>query len=142
MPIKDRKVVAVGLTRLLTDGDVLLQPTTVSAWYVASLSLHGGNGAHILLMHRPMVLEAVLDIFTLPQDLKTGEGAEDLDNLDPEESTFQASFSKLGASESTARDPVANVPDAKLFLSKQLAEASARNPGKVGSLIDQSVAWR
>jgi hypothetical protein len=36
MPIKDRKVVAVGLTRLLTDGDVLLQPTTVSAWYVSS----------------------------------------------------------------------------------------------------------
>ncbi|GHJ89066.1 hypothetical protein NliqN6_5468 [Naganishia liquefaciens] len=115
MPIKDRKLVAVGLTRLLTDGDVLLQPTTVSAW--------------------PMVLEAVLDIFTLPQDLKTGEGAEDLDNLDPEDTSFQASFSKLGASESTARDPVANVPDAKLFLSKQLAEASKRNPGKFPALM-------
>ena len=84
---------------------------------------------------RPMVLEAVLDIFTLPQDLKTGEGAEDLDNLDPEDTSFQASFSKLGASESTVRDPVANVPDAKLFLSKQLAEASKRNPGKVGNMI-------
>lgn len=79
-----------------------------------------------------MVLEAVLDIFTLSQDLKTEETTEDLDSLDPEESTFQASFSKLGASESTVRDPVANVPDAKLFLSKQLAAASARNPGKVG----------
>jgi exportin-2 (importin alpha re-exporter) len=83
-----------------------------------------------------MVLEAVLDIFTLPQDLKTGEGAEDLDNLDPEDTTFQASFSKLGASESTVRDPVANVADAKLFLSKQLAAASARNPGKVGQLTE------
>jgi hypothetical protein len=82
-----------------------------------------------------MVLEAVLDIFTLPQDLTTGEGAEDLDNLDPEDTTFQASFSKLGASESTVRDPVANVSDAKLFLSKQLAEASVRNPGKVGLLV-------
>ena len=81
------------------------------------------------------MLEAVLDIFTLPQDLKTGEGAEDLDNLDPEDTSFQASFSKLGASESTVRDPVANVPDAKLFLSKQLAEASKRNPGKVGNVI-------
>ncbi|KAJ9118399.1 hypothetical protein QFC24_006228 [Naganishia onofrii] len=115
MPIRDRKVVAVGLTRLLTDGDVLLQPTTVSAW--------------------PMVLEAVLDVFTLPQDLKAGEGTEDLDNLDPEETTFQASFSRLGASESTVRDPVANVPDAKMFLSKQLAAASARNPGKFASLM-------
>ncbi|KAJ9111753.1 hypothetical protein QFC22_006412 [Naganishia vaughanmartiniae] len=115
MPIRDRKVVAVGLTRLLTDGDVLLQPTTVSAW--------------------PMVLEAVLDVFTLPQDLKTGDGTEDLDNLDPEETTFQASFSRLGASESTVRDPVANIPDAKLFLSKQLAAASTRNPGKFSSLM-------
>jgi exportin-2 (importin alpha re-exporter) len=78
-----------------------------------------------------MVLEAVLDVFTLPQDLQAGEGTEDLDNLDPEETTFQASFSRLGASESTVRDPVANVPDAKMFLSKQLAAASARNPGKV-----------
>lgn len=130
MPIRDRKVVAVGLTRLLTDGDVLLQPTTVSAWYVRKLDLHSvvtDNRA----FDRPMVLEAVLDIFTLPQDLKAGEGTEDLDNLDPEETTFQASFSRLGASESTVRDPVANVPDAKLFLSKQLAAASARNPGKV-----------
>ncbi|KAI5449860.1 importin-alpha export receptor [Naganishia albida] len=115
MPIKDRKVVAVGLTRLLTDGDVLLQPTTVSAW--------------------PMVLEAVLDIFNLSQDLQSTETTEDLDSLDPEESTFQASFSKLGASESRARDPVEGVPDAKLFLSKQLAAASARNPGKFASFM-------
>lgn len=79
-----------------------------------------------------MVLEAVLDIFNLSQDLQSTETTEDLDSLDPEESTFQASFSKLGASESRARDPVEGVPDAKLFLSKQLAAASARNPGKVG----------
>jgi len=77
-----------------------------------------------------MVLEATLDIFLLVQDLNTEEDA-GIDQLDPEESTFQASFNKLGASEPAARDPVASIPDAKLYLSQQLAVTSDRHPGKV-----------
>ena len=106
---KDRKVVVVGLTNLLTEGDVLLQPSLISAW--------------------PMVLEAALDLFLLVQDLNTEE--DNLDQLDPEESSFQASFSKLGASEPASRDPLAQVPDAKVYLSSRLAETSRRHPGKV-----------
>jgi len=77
-----------------------------------------------------MVLEATLDIFLLVQDLNTEEDAS-IDQLDPEESTFQASFNKLGASEPVARDPVASIPDAKLYLSQQLSATSNRHPGKV-----------
>jgi hypothetical protein len=77
-----------------------------------------------------MVLEAALDLFLLVQDLNTEEDA-DIDQLDPEESTFQASFSKLGASKPAARDPVVYVPDAKLYLGSQLSTTSRRHPGKV-----------
>jgi exportin-2 (importin alpha re-exporter) len=77
-----------------------------------------------------MVLEATLDLFLLVQDLNTEEDA-GIDQLDPEESTFQASFNKLGASEPAARDPVAGIPDAKLYLSQQLSATSNRHPGKV-----------
>lgn len=89
---------------------MLLQPSLVSAW--------------------PMVLEAALDLFLLVQDLNTEEG-DNIDQLDPEESSFQASFSKLGASEPATRDPLAQIPDAKLYLSSRLAETSRRHPGKV-----------
>lgn len=85
---------------------------------------------------RPMVLEAVLDIFLLSQDLKKDVSEEDqLEQFDPEDTGFQASFSKLGASEPAARDPVANVADPKAFLSEQLSLASQRNPGKVCELL-------
>lgn len=78
-----------------------------------------------------MVLEAILDIYALPQDFSTEhEGVED---IDPEDSSFQASFSKLGASESTVRDPFADIADPKLYLSKQLSAISQRNPGKVSA---------
>lgn len=103
-------MVVVGLTNLLTEGDVLLQPALVKAW--------------------PMVLEAALDLFLLVQDLGTEED-NNLDQLDPEESSFQASFSKLGASEPASRDPLAQIPDAKVYLSSRLAETSRRHPGKV-----------
>lgn len=117
---KDRKVVVVGLTNLLTEGDVLLQPSLVSAW--------------------PMVLEAALDLFLLVQDLNTEEG-DNIDQLDPEESSFQASFSKLGASEPATRDPLAQIPDAKLYLSSRLAETSRRHPGKVSLEHDEDRAF-
>lgn len=90
--------------------------------------------AHFLLACRPMVFEAALDVYLLPQDLKN-EAEGDVDQVDVEDSSFQASFSKLGASEPPTRDVLASIPDAKTYLSSQIAEASARNPGKFQVLM-------
>jgi hypothetical protein len=81
-----------------------------------------------------MILEAAIDVFMLPQDVKESEG-DNLEQLDPEETSFQASFSKLGASEPQFRDPLSAVPDAKRYLAAELAATSARHPGKVRSDI-------
>lgn len=83
--------------------------------------------------YRPPVLLALLDLFTLPQDI-TYAGADDIDALDPEEAGFQSSFSKLGASEKSVHDPVGDVSDSKVFASKQIASRSAQKPGVVSTV--------
>lgn len=127
---KDRKVVVVGLSNLLTITDALLGPTTTSAWYVFAVSLKCAHHSFAIAYLRPQVLEAALDIFTKPQELRS-QGENHLDELDPEDSSFQASFSKLGASETFTRDPVATVTDPKAYLSKGLAKMGAQKPGVV-----------
>lgn len=79
---------------------------------------------------RPAAMEALLKLFLLPQDLKTTQD-EDVAVVDPDELGYQASFSKLGASEPAKRDPVASVTDARDYLTKSLASASQAKPGKV-----------
>ena len=76
---------------------------------------------------------ALLDLFTLPQDVTytNGDAAEDLSALDPEESGFQASFARLGASEAKVHDPVKDVKDERLFASNELARRSKERPGAV-----------
>ncbi len=66
----------------------------------------------------------------LPQDVR-GNAVDSILQLDPEDSAFQSSFSKLGASENEAKDPVPEVADPQQYLSKQLAAKSASKPGVV-----------
>ena len=75
-------------------------------------------------------MEALLKLFLLPQDLSSNAD-DDIAVVDPDELGYQASFSKLGASEPPKTDTVASIPDARDFLTKSLAAASQRNPGRV-----------
>jgi exportin-2 (importin alpha re-exporter) len=84
-------------------------------------------------------------MFNLPQDLTySGSGADgalgtgDVSELDPEEASFQSSFSKLGASESRARDPVADVPDAKRYASAEIAKVYREKQAQVGPALQQA----
>lgn len=78
-------------------------------------------------------------MFNLPQDLTysgsaadgVNSGTGDVSELDPEEAGFQSSFSKLGASESKARDPVADVPDAKRYASAEIGRLYREKQGQV-----------
>ena len=48
---------------------------------------------------------------------------------------YQTVFSQLAFAGKKENDPLAkSVPDAKIYLAKQLAKLSAANPGKVGFL--------
>jgi hypothetical protein len=91
------------------------------------------SSAHVLVSDilRPPTFEALLKLFLLNQDL-SNKGPEDINELDFEDAGFQSSFSKLGASEAAIRrDPVADVADEKLFLSKEIAKRSAEKPQTV-----------
>lgn len=86
-----------------------------------------------LTRHRAPTLIALMDLFNLPQDLTynaaTNGASDDLTELDPEESGFQSSFSRLGASEAVVHDPFAKIPDAKRFASTEIARASRERGG-------------
>ncbi|RXK37557.1 importin-alpha export receptor [Tremella mesenterica] len=114
LPIKSRKLVETGLTKLLTKSDAILTPPSQQYWSA--------------------ILLALLDLFTLPQDITYNGVSEDLDGLDPETAGFQSSFSKLGASERQTHDPVGHIVDTKAFASKELSRRSKEVPGVV-SLI-------
>lgn len=80
-----------------------------------------------------------MDLFTLPQDLTYATGtADDLTALDPEDAGFQSSFTKLGASERTAHDPIKNIADTKKHASRELARRSKERPGVLPPLIQQA----
>ncbi|WWD17783.1 hypothetical protein CI109_102225 [Kwoniella shandongensis] len=120
--IRHRKLVEVGLTKMLTKSESLLVAPNKQFWVPTFLAL--------------------LDLFTLPQDITytNPDGEGDLAELDPEETGFQSSFSKLGASEKSTRDPTAGIGDTKLFASGELAKRSAAKPGVLGPFIAEAQA--
>jgi hypothetical protein len=82
-------------------------------------------------------MESLLKLLILPLAIsKTTSAADDeVEIADLDEAAaglgYQASFSKLGASEKPKEDPVAWCKDPKEWLAKGLQAASASQPGKV-----------
>ncbi|KAI0329277.1 Cse1-domain-containing protein [Cubamyces sp. BRFM 1775] len=113
MPPKDRKVVIVGLTRLLTQSTFMLREPLAQAW--------------------PPTFQALVKLFKQEQQL-TNKEDEDPDagitQVDYEEQTagYQAAYSRLAAAETAPVDPVAHVKDLKAFVGQELAGLSGRAP--------------
>lgn len=80
-------------------------------------------------------MQALLKLFLLPLALpkNTGAGEDEIEIADQEEG-YQASFSKLGASERVKEDPVAYVAEPRSYLAESLVACSISHPGKVRSL--------
>jgi exportin-2 (importin alpha re-exporter) len=80
---------------------------------------------------------ALLKLFLLPLPLTkntSANGADDeVEVADLEETGYQASFSKLGASERARPDPVAHVAEPRTYLATSLVAASQARPGQVNS---------
>lgn len=78
-------------------------------------------------------MEALLKLFLLPLPLaKNTSGAdEEVEVADADDPGYQASFSKLGASERARPDPTAHIVEPRTYLATSLVATSAANPGKV-----------
>lgn len=130
-------MVAVGLSNLLTKSSALLNEPNVRAWYVAILRVLTCTVEYShshLVSHRTPTLEALLKLFNSPLPLAKNTSAADADEvdfIDPEDVGYQASFSKLGASEKPREDPVGYVQDPRAHLAKGLEELGKTQPGKV-----------
>ncbi|GAA5939353.1 importin-alpha export receptor [Sporobolomyces koalae] len=121
VPTKDRKLVAVGLTNLLTRSSKMLNEPHVRIWSAT--------------------MESLLKLLILPLAISktTSQADEEVEIADLDEAAaglgYQASFSKLGASEKPKEDPVAWCKDPKEWLAKELQAVSASQPGKIPALM-------
>jgi exportin-2 (importin alpha re-exporter) len=146
--VKDRKVVSVGLTRLLTQSETMLTEPLVKAWWVGrrypTLRPHVSRWSiSPTLPHvRPSALNALLAIVLLPQDLTshTAAATDDISGLDLDDGSgggFQSSFAKLGASEAVVEDPVAWVGTSNDAVAAYLKGELQRIGARVGPLLGQ-----
>ena len=79
---------------------------------------------------------ALLKLFLLPLTLSKTSGVDAGDEVavvDPDDPGYQASYSKLGASERVRPDPVAHVPEPRTYLATSLVTTSQAHPGHVSS---------
>lgn len=78
-------------------------------------------------------MTALLKLFLLPLPIaKNQSGVDDeIDVVDLEDTGYQASFSKLGASERARLDPVAHIAEPRTYLATSLVAASQAHPGQV-----------
>lgn len=131
MPTKDRKLAAVGMTRMLTQSEYTLRDA--STWYVTS-STHFNPPPLITPQYRTTGFTSLVKLFQEPQYLTKSSEADDaagFTQIDYEEQTagYQAAYSRLSASEETVKDPVAYVRDPRDFLGQKLIELAGREAG-------------
>ena len=113
----DYKICGVGIVRLLTQSDLMLQqPYVNNVW--------------------PNVFTALLRMLELPPTAND-EGPDDLYTLDINEETtgYQTSFAKLSTAAPVREDPVAALPPCQVYLSQQLVAMSPEKRGVVKSVM-------
>ncbi|KAJ7801877.1 CAS/CSE protein [Mycena olivaceomarginata] len=125
MPQKDRKLVVVGYTRLLTRSSGMMQEPNVQLWPPAFTSL-------VQLFRSQYLAGATTSTTTADDTTSVG-----LTDIDQEEQTagYQAAYSRLAASETGEADPVGYVRDAEEFLRNELREMRGRNGQQLQTLL-------
>lgn len=108
-----RKMVAVGITKILCELDNFLTSSFAHLW--------------------SPLLETLIAIFELPE-METPE--EDVFVEIEEASGYQASYSQLSFGKKKEVDPMADIADAKIYLAQQLSRLSQKFPGKLNALIN------
>ncbi|KAF7976444.1 hypothetical protein HWV62_6681 [Athelia sp. TMB] len=123
VPIRDQKVVVVGLTRMLTQSTLMMQEPSVHSW--------------------PKMLTETIGVCRGTQFVKDADKDSDptfgLTEIDHEEQNagYQAAYSRLAASEAAPVDPVAWVSNPTEYLGQELVRLSKNDP-RVKSLLTLS----
>ncbi|KAK4047944.1 importin-alpha export receptor [Microbotryomycetes sp. JL221] len=129
--IKDRKLVAVGLTNLLTRSSIFLSPPTSNAWTPTMTCL--------LKMFNLGLPNSKTTTTTTTNEQGTGLIVEEeIEIQELEETGYQTSFSKLNASQQPIKKNsiVSNVNDVKFYLAQNLIRLSQSRPGQVQPMIE------
>jgi exportin-2 (importin alpha re-exporter) len=144
MPPKDRKVAVVGLARMLTESELMLN----EPGWCAARPPRASVPAHAV-RSRPAAFAGMVRLFSEPQHLVPAQLGVDADAdaalsaVDHEEEAagYQAAYSRIAAADAPPADPVGNVRDVRAFVAERLA-AAARAAPRVRELVgaaDQSV---
>lgn len=107
----DKKIVAVGIAKLLTECPAMLVQPYRAYWST--------------------ILQALIQIFELPPD---DEVADD-EFIEIEQAGYQVAYSQLNFARLKATDPIADVNDGRRYLVESLAKLSQTRPGDVPTLI-------
>ncbi|KAI0262819.1 Cse1-domain-containing protein [Gloeopeniophorella convolvens] len=122
--VKDRKVAAVGLTRLLTQSTLSLKAPNDKTW--------------------PTLLGQLAEVFKEPRAFAaaddSGTGVTEID-LEEQAAGYQAAYSKLAAASAPPPDLVAYVGDMTVFVSGELTRLINAEPG-VRPLVKQANRYR
>jgi len=119
-PPKDRKLAAIGLTRLICQSTFMLQEPLVRSWSTAYTSL--GK------------LFSERQYFEIKKEETTDEAITAID-FEEQDAGYQAAFSRLAASESAETDPVAYVQNPLLFLQQELEKLTSKHGQQIQMLI-------
>ncbi|XP_077991102.1 exportin-2-like [Glandiceps talaboti] len=114
----ERKICAVGMTRILTECPHMIEGDYAKFW--------------------PQFLQTLIRIFELPED----DTVPDDEHFIEIEDTpgYQAAFSQLVFAGKREHDPFnGTIPDAKIYLAQNLHKLSSAKPGKLQSLISQGL---
>lgn len=108
----ERKIVAVGISKLLTECQSMITPPYRTYW--------------------SPILQALIQLFELPSDEDDGIDDEQIDNKQAE---YQAAYSQLNFARSKTNDPIADVNDGRRYLVESLAKLSQSRPGDLPTMI-------
>ncbi|XP_011193485.1 exportin-2 [Zeugodacus cucurbitae] len=109
----DRKIVAVGMAKILTECPAMLAPPYVQRWSA--------------------LLQALVELFELPPDQTTLDGDHFVEVDDAP--GYQAAFSQLSYAQPKSQDFLADITDGRKYLAESLAKLAQTRPGEVPTLI-------
>lgn len=109
----DRKIVAVGVAKILTECPAMLAPPYMQSW--------------------SRLLEALIELFELPPDESTLDGDHFVEVDDAP--GYQAAFSQLSFAQPKTQDFLAEVKDGRKFLAESLSTLAQARPGEVPNLV-------
>jgi exportin-2 (importin alpha re-exporter) len=110
------KICAVGLTRLLTESPMMLQPPNNGSW--------------------PALFKALVQLLNSKGAAAPSAPAIDHDEMEMEESIgFQATFNRLGSITPIKKDVLPNIPDVRVFFSTQFKAFNAAHPDVLAGAV-------